>query len=63
MAEPRTGTTKVSKKSASQKTKEKVDTSSEKAPKRSLYVRRAIENHFEERRLSALSDDDWWDNI
>ena len=64
MTEPRTSTTE---KTVRPMIQEKVKGSSEplpeKASERSLYIRRAIEDHFEEKRLKALSDDGWWDNI
>ncbi|OQX34178.1 MAG: hypothetical protein B0D91_12955 [Oceanospirillales bacterium LUC14_002_19_P2] len=63
MTEPRTSTTE---KTVRPMIQEKVKASEplpEKASERSLYIRRAIEDHFEEKRLKALSDDCWWDNI
>lgn len=55
-----TSTTKAPKKPVSQE-KGKTEILPEKASKRSLYIRRAIEDHFEDKRLKALSDDNWWE--
>lgn len=60
MATSRTSTTKTPKKPTSQE-KGKAVILPEKTSQRSLYVRRAIEDHFENKRLKALSDDDWWE--
>ncbi|WP_461538290.1 PA3496 family putative envelope integrity protein [Spongorhabdus nitratireducens] len=35
----------------------------QKGSKRSLHIRRAIEDHFENIRLSHLEDDNYWDTL
>ncbi|GAA4651527.1 hypothetical protein GCM10023116_38110 [Kistimonas scapharcae] len=63
MTEPRTSTTEEIVSPFIQDKDKSNDPLPEKAAERSLYIRRAIEDHFEEKRLKALSDDGWWDNI
>ncbi len=63
MTEPRTSTTEEIIRPLIQDKDKANDPLPEKASERSLYIRRAIEDHFEEKRLKALSDDGWWDNI
>ena len=63
MTEPRTSNTEEIIRPLIQDKDKTNDPLPEKASERSLYIRRAIEDHFEEKRLKALSDDGWWDNI
>ncbi|MCL6268610.1 hypothetical protein M3P05_01405 [Sansalvadorimonas sp. 2012CJ34-2] len=35
----------------------------EKASQKQLYIRRALEDRAEKKRLKAMSDDNYWDNL